>query len=230
MNSLTRAEPAWPGFFISFEGLDGAGKSTQVASLAGSLRVRRLDVLTVRPNGTLLGEMLHSFVLQHQRGPALDAWSEALLFFAERVQLLHEVILPALERGAIVIADRYTDSTLAYQGGGRGLPIDSLLQLHCDACADVWPDLTFYLRIPTDLAAQRQHAQQLPLDRIEGAPEDFHAAVEATFEELAATHAERIVAVDGTRPAMEVATSITDIALQRLPAGIRERVAQAAAR
>ena len=221
---------AWPGLFISFEGLDGAGKSTQVASLAGSLRVRRLDVVTVRPTGTLLGEMLHSFVLQHQRGPALDPWSEALLFFAERVQLLHEVILPALERGAIVIADRYTDSTLAYQGGGRGLPLDALLAIHREACADVWPDLTFYLQIPPELAAQRQHAQQLPLDRIEGAPEDFHAAVQATFEELAATQPERIVRVDGTRPAMEVATTITELALARLPAAIRDRIVQTAAR
>ena len=120
----------WPGYFISFEGLDGAGKSTQVASLAGTLRVTKRDVLTVRPNNTLLGEILHAFVLQHQRGPAVEPWAEALLFNAERVQLLHEVILPALQRGAIVIADRYTDSTLAYQGGGRGLPIDQLLELH----------------------------------------------------------------------------------------------------
>ena len=87
----------WPGYFISFEGLDGAGKSTQVASLAGTLRVTKRDVLTVRPNNTLLGEILHAFVLQHQRGPAVEPWAEALLFNAERVQLLHEVILPALQ-------------------------------------------------------------------------------------------------------------------------------------
>src|SRR5437660_916048 len=129
----------WPGYFISFEGLDGAGKSTQVASLAGTLRVTKRDVLTVRPNNTLLGEILHALVLQHQRGPAVEPWAEALLFNAERVQLLHEVILPALQRGAIVIADRYTDSTLAYQGGGRGLPIDQLLELHRATCGDWWP-------------------------------------------------------------------------------------------
>ncbi len=99
----------WRGFFISFEGLDGAGKSTQVASLAGSLRQQGHDVVTVRPGETALGEILHSFVLQHQRGPALEAWTEALLFTAERVQLLHETILPALRRGAVVIADRYAE-------------------------------------------------------------------------------------------------------------------------
>ncbi len=113
---------AWRGFFISFEGLDGAGKSTQVASLAGALRQQGHDVVTVRPDETHLGEILHSFVLQHQRGPALEAWAEALLFTAERVQLLHENILPALRRGAVVIADRYANSTIAYQGGGRGIP------------------------------------------------------------------------------------------------------------
>ena len=96
----------WPGYFISFEGLDGAGKSTQVASLAGTLRVTKRDVLTVRPNNTLLGEILHAFVLQHQRGPAVEPWAEALLFNAERVQLLHEVILPALQRG-IPVPDAY---------------------------------------------------------------------------------------------------------------------------
>jgi dTMP kinase len=138
----------WRGFFISFEGLDGAGKSTQVASLAGSLRQQGHDVVTVRPDETPLGEILHSFVLQHQRGPALEAWSEALLFTAERVQLLHETILPALRRGAVVIADRYADSTVAYQGGGRGIPPSDLLRLHAAACGDVWPDLTLYLAIP----------------------------------------------------------------------------------
>ncbi|MBV9100128.1 MAG: dTMP kinase [Candidatus Dormibacteraeota bacterium] len=207
----------WPGFFISFEGLDGAGKSTQVASLAGALRGRHYDVRTVRPNGTLLGELLHSFVLQHQRGPALDPWSEALLFNAERVQLLREVVVPALQRGAVVIADRYADSTLAYQGGGRGVDLDALRRLHRDACGDIWPDLTVYLDIPPSVAAQRQRAQQLPLDRIEGSPEEFHAAVHRAFDRLAEASPDRIVRVDATRPAMEVARDVSDIAVARMP-------------
>ena len=219
----------WPGYFISFEGLDGAGKSTQVASLAGTLRVTKRDVLTVRPNNTLLGEILHAFVLQHQRGPAVEPWAEALLFNAERVQLLHEVILPALQRGAIVIADRYTDSTLAYQGGGRGLPIDQLLELHRATCGDVWPDLTFYLQIPAEAAARRQHAQQLPLDRIEGAPENFHTLVERTFEELADANRERIVRVDASASAIAVAREIGEIALRRLDARSPRAVVPAAA-
>lgn len=208
----------WPGYFISFEGLDGAGKSTQVASLAGTLRVTKRDVLTVRPNNTRLGEILHSFVLQHQRGPTLSPWAEALLFTAERVQLLDEVILPALHRGAIVIADRYADSTLAYQGGGRGLSLDALRDLHRAACGDVWPDLTFYLRIPAAVAQQRQHAQQLPLDRIEGSPEDFHQHVERTFEALAEADPQRIARVDATGSAIAVSREIGEIALRRLEA------------
>jgi dTMP kinase len=206
-----------PGFFISLEGLDGAGKSTQVAALAAWLRKQGLDVITVRPNGTLLGELLHSFVLQHQRGPALEPWSEALLFFAERVQLLHEVIVPALARGAVVVADRYTDSTLAYQGGGRGLPLEPLLELHSEACDEIWPDLTLYLRIPIELAIARQHAQQLPLDRIEGAPQDFHARVAETFEDIASLSEHRVVAIDASRPAVDVAQAIADTVAARLP-------------
>jgi dTMP kinase len=208
---------SWPGFFISFEGLDGAGKSTQVASLAGSLRAKHYDVLTVRPNGTLLGEILHSFVLQHQRGPAVEPWAEALLFTAERVQLLHEVIVPALQRGAVVVADRYVDSTLAYQGGGRGVPVDALLQLHSDACDDIWPDLTFYLEVSQSIAAERQRDQQLPLDRIEGASQDFHAAVQRTFNALAASYPERIVRIDAGRSAIDVSTDIGATAMARLP-------------
>ena len=206
-----------PGFFISFEGLDGAGKTTQVASLAGALRARHYEVRTVRPNSTLLGELLHSFVLQHQRGPDLDPWAEAMLFNAERVQLLHEVIMPALQRGEIVIADRYADSTLAYQGGGRGVSQDALLRLHRDACGDIWPDLTVYLDIPAALAAQRQRAQQLPLDRIEGSSERFHTAVQRAFDAIVAAHPERVVRIDASRPAVDVARDISDLALGRLP-------------
>src|SRR5260370_19783726 len=106
-SSSGRGDRVYPGYFISFEGLAGAGKSTQVASLAGTLRVTKRDVLTVRPNNTLLGEILHSFVLQHQRGPAGSPWAEALLFDAERVQLLHEGILPALHPGRSVIPRRH---------------------------------------------------------------------------------------------------------------------------
>lgn len=206
------------GFFISFEGLDGAGKSTQVAALGAALRAEGYDVVTVRPDDTPLGEVISGAVLQHQPAASLAAWSEALLFNAGRVQLLAEVVNPALAAGTVVIADRYADSTLAYQGGGRGLDTGALLRLHRDCCDDLWPDLTVYLDIDLATAVRRQHAQQLPLDRIEGASSDFHARVRAAFERLAAADQGRIARVDANRPAAVVSQDVTRVVAVRLRA------------
>jgi len=208
------------GYFISLEGIDGAGKSTQVASLVASLRAEGREVTTARPDGTQVGELVRSFVLQHRVGAPVDPWAEALLFFAGRAQLLREVILPALEAGATVVADRFTDSTLAYQGGGRGLPIDELIRLHEVVCGGVWPDLTIYLDIPVAVASARQHEQQLPLDRIEVAPEAFHAAVRQTFEDLAHRFPERIVRVDANVPALALSREINGIVQRRSGAAL----------
>jgi dTMP kinase len=208
---LTRA-----GFFVSFEGLDGAGKSTQVAALGAALRADGYDAITVRPNDTPIGELVSGVVLQHQMSASLQPWTEALLFNAGRVQLLAEVILPALERGTVVIADRFTDSTLAYQGGGRGVDTDALLSLHRDCCGDIWPDLTIYLDLDQSIAVHRQHAQQLPLDRMEGAPDDFHARVHAAFNRLAAEEPERIARVDANRPAVTVSQDVMRLVQERL--------------
>ncbi len=207
------------GFFVSFEGLDGAGKSTQVAALGAALRADGYDVITVRPNDTPLGEMVSGIVLQHQLAASLKPWTEALLFNAGRVQLLAEVILPALARGTVVIADRYTDSTLAYQGGGRDVDQQALLRLHRDCCDDIWPDLTIYLDLDHTIAAHRQHAQQLPLDRIEGAPDDFHARVHAAFDRLAADQPGRIARVDAGRPAVAVSQEVMRLVQARLRSG-----------
>lgn len=204
------------GFFVSFEGLDGAGKSTQVAALGAALRADGYDAITVRPNDTPIGELVSGVVLQHQVSASLQPWTEALLFNAGRVQLLAEVILPALERGTVVIADRFTDSTLAYQGGGRGVDTEALLSLHRDCCGDIWPDLTIYLDLDQSIAVHRQHAQQLPLDRMEGAPDDFHARVRATFNRLAAEEPERIVRVDASRPAVTVSQDVMRLVQERL--------------
>lgn len=208
----------WPGFFISVEGLDGAGKSTQVAALGAAVGNAGYDVVTVRPQDTQLGDLIRGYVLQHQTVP-VDPWVEALLFNAGRIQLLDEVVVPALERGAVVIADRYADSTLAYQGGGRGIPVDQLRRLHEEACRGIWPDLTFFLEIPYAAAVQRQRAQQLPFDRIEGAPERFHAAVQRTFEELAQAEPGRVVRVDASRSAVAISQELCETALARLGTG-----------
>jgi dTMP kinase len=208
------------GFFISFEGLDGAGKSTQVAALGAALRADGYNVITVRPNDTPLGEVVSGVALQHQVSASLHPWTEALLFNAGRVQLLADVILPALARGTVVIADRFADSTLAYQGAGRGIDQQALLRLHRDCCDDVWPDLTVYLDLDQAVAVHRQHEQQLPLDRIEGAGDDFHARVHQAFDRLAAEHAGRIARIDANRPAVSVSRDVMRIAQERLRTAI----------
>jgi len=207
----------WPGLFISFEGLDGAGKSTQASALAVALRAEGHEVVTLRePGDTVLGELARAFVLQRQLVTPLDPWAEALLFVAARVQALHEVVLPALERGAVVIADRYADSTLAYQGGGRGLDLGALGRLHRDACDDVWPDLTILLDLPTEIAEGRRRASELPFDRMERAPEEFWTAVSDCFRALAAANPGRIVTVDASGPAVRISQRIWEAVAPRL--------------
>jgi dTMP kinase len=206
----------WPGYLISFEGVDGAGKSTQASALAAALRGEGHEVLSVRePGETALGELIRGMLLRP--APAsLDPWAEALLFVAARAQLLAETVLPALMRGTIVIADRYVDSTLAYQGGGRGLDMRSLRALHRAACGDVWPDLTLLLDLPPAAAERRRRAAQLPLDRMELSPETFHAAVHRAFRDLAAAEPERMVVVDAERPAVAVSQRVWAVASERL--------------
>src|SRR5215470_12204027 len=128
------------GLFLSVEGIDGSGKSTQVAALVAALTRTGRRVVQVRePGGTGAGELIRDVALNHRFDAALDPWAEALLMVAARAQLLAEVVRPALERGWVVVADRYVDSTLAYQGGGRGLDVGALRALHRDACGDLWP-------------------------------------------------------------------------------------------
>jgi dTMP kinase len=213
--------PSRPGFFVSFEGVDGSGKSTQMAAAAAALRNLPgvVEVLTVRePGDTNLGELARAFLLQHQVDAPIDPWAEALVFMAARAQLLREVVLPALQRGAVVLADRFVDSTLAYQGGGRGLPEAALRDIHRVCCGDVWPDLTVLLDLPLDVARARRHAQELPLDRMEATPEQFQFAVHDTFRRLAATEPERIAVVDAARSAVSVSERVVELVVARLAA------------
>jgi len=209
------------GFFVSIEGIDGSGKSTQMAAAAAA--VRNLpgvsEVVTVRePGDTNLGELARAFVLQHQPDTPIDPWAEALLFIAARAQLLREQILPAQHRGAVVLADRYVDSMLAYQGGGRGLSEQALREVHRLSCGNVWPDLTVLLDLPLDLAQARRHAQELPLDRMEATPEQFRFAVHDTFRRLAAAEPERIAVVDAARSAVAVSADVVALITSRLEA------------
>lgn len=218
----------WPGYFISFEGLDGAGKSTQVAALGAALRKHGHDPVSVAPSDTELGDMATGFLLTHQVDAPLDPWAEALLFIASRIQLLRQTILPALAAGRVVVVDRWADSTLAYQGGARGLGIEQLRALHRIALDDVWPDLTLFLDLPLETAMQRQRAQQLPLDRIAQAPEQFHAAVDRTFRELIVAEPERFLLIDSTQSAVEVSRQVWDAVQTRLDAAGQPATADAA--
>jgi dTMP kinase len=190
--------------FVTFEGVDGSGKSTQAELLRDALAAEgREVVLTREPGGTELGERARELVLN---GPAMTPWAEAALFAAARAELVARVILPALGRGADVISDRYVDSSLAYQGIARGLGLEHVLDLNLHVVQGLMPDLTVLLLLDPDEAARRSGAT----DRLEREGADFHARVDAAYRELAERFPERIVALDGGRPAGELAEVIRE--------------------
>ena len=179
---------------MTFEGVDGSGKSTQAELLRDALAAEgREAVLTREPGGTELGERVRKLVLN---GPEMSGWAEAALFAAARAELVAEVIRPALDRGADVIADRYVDSSLAYQGFARRLGIDAVLELNLAVVQRLMPDLTVLLLVDVDEARRRAGAT----DRLEREGDRFRSLVNAGYLELAKTFPERVVALDGTQP------------------------------
>jgi dTMP kinase len=188
--------------FVTFEGLDGSGKSTQAELLRAYLEGRGREVVATRePGGTALGERIRGLLLE---GDALSPWAEAALFAAARAELADHVIRPAIARGADVVCDRYVDSSLAYQGVARGLGIDRVLQLNV-AVADLMPDRTFVLLLDPGTAAARMGATQ---DRIEREEDAFHEAVSSGYRQLAERFAERIRTLDASQPAEEIAAQV----------------------
>ena len=189
MSSLNNAK------FITFEGIDGCGKSTQARMLLDELNNSySIDNILVRePGGTSISESIRDILLDSNRGDLGDR-SESLLMTASRAQLTQDVIIPNLELGKFVIADRYSDSTLAYQGGGRGIDIDWLIDLNNYATFALVPDITFLIDIRPEEALRRMDNNS---DRIEGEGIEFQSRVRKTYHELAEKFQDRFVLLDG---------------------------------
>jgi dTMP kinase len=190
--------------FVTFEGVDGSGKSTQAERAADFLAGGGREVVRTRePGGTPLGERIRELLLD---GPEMTASAEASLFAAARAELAERVIRPALARDAIVVCDRYLDSSLAYQGIARGLGIDRVLELNA-AVADLLPHRTFVLLVDERTAAARRDARP---DRIEREDVEFSKAVAEGYRQLADRFPERIVVLDGNLPVDEIATRVRE--------------------
>ena len=196
------------GKFITFEGGEGCGKSTQVKLLKEALEREDVEVvLTREPGGTWLSEEIRRLIKDQDTDAPCDR-SELLLFLAARAQLVRTVIRPALEAGKWVVSDRFSDSTLAYQGYGRGLPLDILRDCNDFACEGLKPDLTLLLDVsPATAAARlrgREAATDTKADRIERAGDEFHARLRKGFAELAKAEPWRILTIDANGTVDEV--------------------------
>jgi dTMP kinase len=189
------------GKMVSFEGSEGSGKSTQIARLASHLQKLGLDVVSVRePGGTEIGEQIRNIIVHNSKGDEMCAETELLLFTAARAQLVREVIAPALGRGALVLSDRFLDSSTVYQGIGRNLAADPVQQINRFAVGNVMPDLTLVIDVPMEvsLARIRQRASDIP-DRMERENIGFYKKIREGYLLLAKSMPERLAVIDGSK-------------------------------
>ncbi|MCU1327326.1 MAG: thymidylate kinase [Bryobacterales bacterium] len=208
------------GRFVTFEGIDGCGKTTQLRILAGTLRRRGLNVVeTVEPGGTDIGQQIRRILLD-PANTAIHPRTELLLYFASRAQNVKQVITPALGTGSIVLCDRFTDSTLVYQGCGRGLDPETVLQLDAIASNGLRPDVTVLIDIDLETSLARARRRNQNSDgsesRIDDESAQFHEKVRLGYLALAAQEPERFVVIDGKAGVPEVAARIEE--------GLRNRV------
>lgn len=192
--------------FVTFEGPDGAGKTTQIALLVERLIAEEFEVVSTRePGGTPVGAQLRAMLLDADE--PLTAASEAFLMSADRAEHVRRVIRPALEAGKVVVSDRYLDSTLAYQGGGRGLPLDVLQSMQSLATGGLLPDLTFLLDLPVETGLARK-LEAHDVNRMDQESVEFHRRVASTFHQLVAADPARWRVVDATQSVQMVHTAI----------------------
>jgi len=196
------------GVFITFEGGDGSGKTTQIELLKSWLEERGHTVVVTRePGGTDLGNELRDIIL-HRKG-FIAPRAEALLYAADRAHHIHTLVAPALERGDVVVQDRYLDSSVAYQGAGRVLDPTEVRDVSLWATENLMPHLTILLDVPADVAKQRQDSDERAYDRLEAEAEDFHQRVRESYQRLADAEPERFVILDGTEGIEEIHHQIT---------------------
>jgi dTMP kinase len=207
---LLPAEPvARNGVFVVFEGGEGSGKSTQVMALADALREQGREVVVTRePGATEVGRRIRQMVLSGATGTGPSPRAEALLYAADRAHHVATVVRPALARGTDVVSDRYVDSSLAYQGAGRTLPVDEVSWLSSWATGGLKPDLVVLLDIDPAAGLGRAAARGDRADRLEGEALDFHERVRYAFLDLAAADPKRYLVLDASRPAGEIAAAV----------------------
>ena len=223
MNDLAKT-----GVFITVEGVDGAGKSTAMEWLAQQIKAQRTTVLTREPGGTPLGEQLRELLL-HQK---MDLETETLLMFAARREHIAQVIQPALARDEVVISDRFTDATFAYQGGGRGVDWQKIAQLESWVQGDLQPDFTLLFDVPLEIARERiaQRAQQTAtsLDKFEQESFDFFTRTRAAYLRRAEQSPERIAIIDSTQSLEQVKQQIQAALVARPALGLSVSVDKSA--
>lgn len=208
--------------FITFEGIDGAGKSTQIEGLIHRLAARGFDVVSTRePGGTPIGDALRAILLdpsQHDLSPR----TEALLYATSRAQLLAQVVLPALDKEQVVICDRYVDASLAYQGAGLMLGVEEVARLNEFATAGLVPDLTFLFDIPVETSQERLTAgrKDVSLDRIERRSSEYFGRVRGEFLRIAKENPRRVVLIDATRAPQAIGEEIWSHISKRLGIGM----------
>jgi len=206
------------GFFITFEGLEGAGKSTQMKILKKHLASKGWPVVVTRePGGTRIGDEIRDILLDIDNKD-IDYKVEALLYAASRAQLVSKIIRPALEEGKVVLSDRYIDSSLAYQGYGRGLPTDLILEFNRWGTDALQPDLTLLLKLPAEVGLSRNDSEQA--DRIESECISFHKRVEAGYDEMAGLSKDRYRIIDGSQSSEKVSQEIIKVVEDMLKVGV----------